>query len=256
MKRFLKITFWVLFIALDIIGLMAFSNSMAHGQYTVDTEETETLLVYGEEFEFGNIKIVDNRVFGLVETTLTEDMIVSIDDTDVAGQKKVVFEHNNKQFTVIFDVKYKVEFLSYGEVIDTQLVVSADELDLPVPKPKDHYDFAGWDYDFSKGVSDNLQVNAVFDEIEYPALSPLTATYGDTLGDVALPSNDRGHWEFVYPAETPVGDTGHQTYSVRFVFNEGEGKDYYRFDTVEINVAKKHLDFSNSIFDFNYFITC
>ena len=251
-KRFLKITFWLLFIALDVVGLMALNNSIAHGQYTVDTEAAQTVIVSGDSFEFGNIKIVDNRVFGLVETTLTEDMIVSIEDTSEAGQKKVVFEHNNKQFTVIFEVKYKVEFLSYGEVIDTQLVVKADELKMPTPKPKDHYDFAGWDYDFSKGISDNIQVNAVFDDIEYPELLPLTATYGDTLGDIALPSNDRGRWEFVYPTETPVGDAGHQTYSVRFVFNESEGKDYYKFDTAEISVAKKTLGFTVDTESFVY----
>lgn len=252
MKRILKVTFWVSFILLDIIGLAALANCIINGKYTVDTEQFETVIEWGDEVSLDEIKIIDNRVFGLVETTLTKDMIVSIDDTETAGKKKVVFEHNNKQFTVVFDVKYRVEFLSYGEVIDTQMVFSAEELNMPSPEPNEHYDFAGWDYDFAKGLSGNIQVNAVFDEIEYPELTPLAATYGDTLGDVALPSNDRGRWEFVYPADTPVGNAGKETFSVQFVFNEGEGKDYYRFDSVEIDVKKKQLDFTVGAQSFVY----
>ena len=142
-KRILKITLLVLFIALDIIGIMALTNTVNKGPYTVDTEEFATVVEFGDEIDFNDIKIIDNRIFGAVETRLTEDMIVSVDEITSAGQKKVVFEHNNKQFTVVFNVKYRVEFLSYGEIIDTQRVVTADELTLPTPKAKPGYEFIG-----------------------------------------------------------------------------------------------------------------
>ena len=131
MKRILKVTFWVVFIAFDIVAVMSLSNAIKKGQYTINTENFDTVIECGEDIAIDDIVIVDNRLFGLVETRLTEDMIVSIDDTSTAGQKRVVFEHNNKQFTVIVTVKYKVEFLAYGEVIDTHQNGSTDPLTKP-----------------------------------------------------------------------------------------------------------------------------
>ena len=250
-KRILKITFWVLFIALDIVGLMALSNTVQKGPYTVDTEEFTTVVEFGDQLEFGSIKIIDNRLFGLTETQLTEDMIVSVEDTSTAGQKKVVFEHNNKQFTVIFDIKYRVEFHSYGELIDTQLAVTPDDLTLPAaPKAKPGYEFSHWDYDFSQGFTDNVQINAVFKELDYPVIPNIEATYGDTLADFTLPSNELGRWEFIDSLETPVGDAGKRTFNVRFVFNVDEG--YYKYGTATVNVAKKQLNFQIDTDSFVY----
>lgn len=241
-KRILKITLLVLFIALDIVGIMALTNTVKKGPYTVDTEEFATVVEFGDEIDFNDIKIIDNRIFGAVETQLTEDMIVSVDDITSAGQKKVVFEHNNKQFTVVFNVKYRVEFLSYGEIIDTQRVVTADELTLPTPKAKPGYEFSHWDYDFSAGISGNIQVNAVFKELDYPTLPVLEATYGDTISAFELPKNELGRWEFIDSPDTPVGDAGTRSFNVRFVFNVDEG--YYKYGTVTVKVAKRWLDFT------------
>ena len=242
MKRILKVVFWTLFITFDIVGLMSMSNTNKNGDYTVEAEQLETVIEWGEDITLDDIKVIDNRLFGLVETTLTEDMIVSIDDTTTAGQKKIVFEHNNKQFTVVFNVKYKVEFLSYGNIIDTQMVVSPDELVLPEPVAKTGYEFSHWDYDFSAGITESIQVNAVFKETNYPPLTALYATYGDTIGNFVLPMDERGRWEFLDDPDTLVGDTGSNYHLVRFVFTGDDS--YYKYSEVEIKVAKRQLDFT------------
>ena len=151
-KRILKITLLGLLIACDILGLKAFNRVREEGAYTVETEEFISVIEWGEDISIDGITIVDNRVLGMVETVVTEDMIVSIDDTDVAGRKQMVIEHNGKKLVVYFDVKYRVEFLSYGEIIDTQLVVDPSEIVLPEPTPKTGYEFSHWDYDLSEGL--------------------------------------------------------------------------------------------------------
>ena len=242
MKRILKVAFWVLFIAFDIAAALSFLNTREHGQYTVDTEQFDSVVEHGDDLDVSGIKIIDNRLFGRVETILTEDMIIGIEDTDVPGQKRVIFEHNNKQFSFTYDVKYRIELVSDGKVIDTQMVFLPDELDLPTPEAKDGYAFSHWDYDFSKGFSDNVTINAVFEKLPHPKLEVLTATYGDTLGDITLPSDEFGGWQFVYPADTPVGNAGKQSFSVKYVYNNDEG--YYDYDTVYVDVVKKELSFT------------
>ena len=240
-KRMIKVVLWMLLIAMNIVGFMAVSNVSKNGSYTVDTEEFTSVVEWGDDISISDIKIIDNRVFGMVETKLTEDMIVSIEDTDTAGQKKIVFEHNNKQFTVVFDVKYKIELVSYGKVIDTQMVVTPDELNLPTPDAKTGYEFSHWDYDFSQGFTNSVKINAVFKETDYPALKTLSATYGDTLADFTLPSDERGHWEFLDSLDTPVGNAGEKVFGVRFVFNGDDS--YYKYSEVKVNVNKKELSF-------------
>ena len=241
-KKMLKTIFWMFLVAINIVGFMAVSNVSKNGVYTVDTEEFTSVIEWGEDISINDIKIIDNRVFGLAETTLTEDMIVSIEDTNTAGQKKIVFEHNNKQFTIVFDVKYKIEFVAYGKVVDTQMVVNPDELNLPTPDAKTGYEFSHWDYDFSQGFTQSVKIEAVFKETKYPALTMLNATYGDTLADLTLPSDDRGHWEFLDSLDTPVGNAGKNYFNVRFVFNGDDS--YYKYSEIEVKVNKKELQFT------------
>lgn len=242
MKRFLKVAFWVLFIAFDVLAIASAVNTNTNGAYTVDIEEFDTVIEWGEDVSLDGITIVDNRVFGMVKTNLTEDMIVSISDTDIAGRKEIVFKYNKKEYTVYFDVKYRVDFSAYGEVLDSQLVTEAGELQLPTPTAKPGYRFSHWDYDFGNGLNSSITVNAVFEEIDQPELSALTATYGDTLSSLTLPSNENGRWEFVAPLDTPVGNAGVQSFGVRFVYYDDD--DFYKYDFVDVNVSKKELSFS------------
>ena len=221
-REIIKATLVGLLIALLIVGAFSLCFTVVRGTYTVDTKGFDSVLEWNDDVSIDGITVIDNRTLGLVKTPVTEDMIVSIDDTDTAGQKKIVFTHLNREFTVYFDVRYKVEFLSYGEIIDTQYVIDNEELVPPTPTPKTGYELSHWDVDLSKDLSGSIQVNAVYKEIDYPAIGTLTATYGDTLGDITLPSNEYGRWEFIYPSDTPVGDAGRHSFNVRFAFYDDD----------------------------------
>lgn len=249
-KRILKFTLLGLLIAVNVLGVMSYTRVQQEGAYTVQTEEFVSVIEWGEEISTDGIIIKDNRLLGLVETPITEDMIVSIDDTDVAGRKQMVVEHNGKELIIYFDVKYRVEFLSYGEIIDTQLVVDPTELTLPEPTPKTGYEFSHWDYDLSDGLTSSVQINAVFKEVDYPVIADLTATYGDTLADLELPANELGYWEFTSSLDTPVGDAGVQSFGVRFVFYSDP--ETFKYDFVDVTVNKQELQFTDIVDSFVY----
>lgn len=249
-REILKATLIGLLVACAILGAFVLCAVLLRGEYTIDTDKFDADVEWGESVSLEGIEIIDNRTLGFLSMPLTRDKIVSIDDTEEAGRKKIVFVHNNREFTVYFDVKYKVEFLSYGEIIDTQRVFGKDELVPPVATPKTGYEFSHWDVDLSQELTGSIQVNAVFKEIEYPSLQGITATYGDTLGDVVLPSNEYGQWEFIYPSDTSVGDAGKQSFSVRFAFYEDDT--YFKYGFVNIAVAQKQLEFTDVKDTFTY----
>ena len=250
-KRIIKFTLLGLLIAVNVLGVKIFTKVQNEGTYTVETtDEFISVIEWGEEISIDGIKIKDNRFLGIIETDITEDMIISVDDTDVAGRKQMVIEHNGKQLVVYFDVKYRVEFLSYGEIIDTQLVVDPSELNLPEPTPKTGYEFSHWDYNLSEGLNSSVQINAVFKEIDYPVIADLTATYGDTLADLELPSNERGYWEFTSSLDTPVGNAGVQSFGVRFVFYSDP--DTFKYDFVDVTVNKQVIEFTDIVDSFVY----
>ena len=242
-REILKATLIGILVACAILGAIVLSAVLLKGEYTIDADKFDSDVEWGESVSLEGIEIIDNRTLGFLSMPLTKDKVVSIDDTEEAGRKKIVFIHNNREFTVYFDVKYKVEFLSYGEIIDTQRVFGKDEIVPPVAKPKTGYEFSHWDVDLSQELTGNVQINAVFKEIEYPSLQGITATYGDTLGDITLPSNEYGQWQFVYPSDTSVGDAGRQSFSVRFAFYEDET--YFKYGFVNVTVNKKQLEFTD-----------
>ena len=122
------------------------------------------------------------------------------------------------------------------------MVVTPDELNLPTPEAKTGFEFSHWDYDFSQGFTQSVKIDAVFKETKYPALTMLDATYGDTLADLTLPSDERGHWEFIDTLDTPVGNVGKNFFNVRFVFNGDDS--YYKYSEIEVKVDKKELQFT------------
>ena len=180
-KEILKATLIGLLIACAILGAFVGSMTLLRGEFTVDVNKFDAEIEWGEEVNLEGINIIDNRTLGLVTTPLTKDMIVSIEEAEHAGRKKIVFMHNNKEFTVYFDVKFRVEFMSNGELIDTQLVSTSSELVAPTAKPRTGYEFSHWDFDFTSELTQSIKINAVFKEIDYPSLDNITAEYGDIL---------------------------------------------------------------------------
>ena len=134
-KEILKATLIGLLVACAILGVFVLISITTRGTFTVDTKDFDSELEWGENVSLDGIEIIDNRTLGFIKTPLSRDSVISVDDTDTSGQKRVVFEHQGQEFVVYFNVKYRVDFLSYGEVIDSQLVIGADELVPPVPTP-------------------------------------------------------------------------------------------------------------------------
>lgn len=242
-REILKAAFIGLLIAAVVFAIFTLAMSVMQRQFTIDTEGFNSVVEWGKEVDLEGVTIIDNRTLGMVKTPLTKDMLVSIEEAEQAGKLKIVFEHLDEEFVLYVDVKYRVDFLSYGEVIDSQLVFKADELNPPTPTPKFGQEFCGWDVDLSDDLTKSIQVNAIYKTIEYPALEIITATYGDTLGVIKLPENNYGKWEFTDSADTTVGDAGSHEFEVKFTFYSNP--EWVKYDSVKINVEKKHIEFKD-----------
>ena len=240
-------------IALLIVVVLAVGAFSACDQlpiYSLNTTQFNSVVVHGEEINTDGLVLQSSLPIGQLTVPVTPEMIIESDSTEGAGVKKFVIEYSGQQFTVEFEVKYKVEFVVDDKVVSTQLVSSSSELVEPEVIPESGYDFVGWDIDFASAeLNDNLVINAVFEEINYPEIEDLTAIYGDTLEDVELPSNDIGHWEFIKELETSVGEAGRNKFGVRFVLEDGT---VTKNTTVTITVKKQVVEFTDIIDSFIY----
>ena len=242
-RKALKIVFSIVLVTAVILGAYSVLTYFMIGEYTLHTDEFDSVAVHNGNIEIDGLSISDNRLFGLHKIELTEDMIVRRDDTSSAGIKEIVFEYAGREFVVYYEVKYRVDFVSNGEIIDTQLVFSSDELTPPTPTPNTGYEFSGWDLDLSLALVGNTVVNATYKEVEYPEIGELTATYGDTLADVELPKGSLGYWTFTDPLDTPVGNAGKNKFDVHFVFySDGTVK---KQTAVDLKVEKKTVEFTD-----------
>ena len=228
-----------------------FINEAVSGRYAVDTEEFVAVVEYGDELSLKGIKLVDNRTLGFYRFEVDDEMIVKVDETTTAGKREVIISHGGKEYVVHFEVKYRVDFVADGVTVDSQLVNNIGEVVLPAaPKDKTGYTFSHWDIDSVGELTSNAVVNAVYSEVNYPRLEGYVATFGDTLADVELESNELGYWEFVDSLDTPVGNAGRVEHAVRFVFYQDATVNKYAYAVVE--VAKKQYDFTEVHDEFWY----
>lgn len=64
----------------------------------------------------------------------------------------------------------------------------------------------------------------------------LKATYGQTLANVVLPTSSYGTWSFVLDSTTSVGDSGNNTFQIKFTSTNANYTDFV--DNVTVTVAK------------------
>ena len=240
----------LLIAAVILVGVMA-ANEIIDGRYSVDSDEFDAVVEYGAEVSFEGLKIVDNRTLGIYRFNVDESMIVRVDDTTTAGRKEMVISHGGKEYVIHFDVKYRVDFVLDGVTVESQLVENIGEVTVPgAPAEKTGYRFSHWDIDTATQLTGNVTANAVYVEIDYPALNGYTATYGDTLASVQLDSNEYGYWEFIDPADTSVGSVGTTEFAVRFVYYSDPTVNKYDYATV--TVEKKQYEFGEIVDVFYY----
>lgn len=213
---------------------------------TVDNQ-----VVFTETIDYTEIKIINKTAFSKKEISVTEDMIVTNIDTRISGTQTLVIEYGGKKFEVEVEVRFKVEFVVDGDVIDTQLVLSKQDIIMPANPVKEGFNFLYWS-GIPETLMSNIKVEAVFGSNDYsvPALKNINAEYGDCLNSITLPSNEYGSWVFVDNVDTPVGAPGTNSFDVKFVPNDSVHSIIYK--TVKIDVSKKKIDFINVVDTFIY----
>ncbi len=238
-KRFVIIPA-IMAITCAILVTIALVSIFGANKYKIDTKDMELTIEYNGELDLNDITIY-NKLLNK-EVLVDESMIVSCSSTDTIGRKVVVIRYRKQEFTIYFNVKYKVEFVVDDEVISEQFVTTSDEIIVPQDIAKEGYEFVRWDKEIPDNIQDNIRLNALFSSttLPIPPLGELTAKYGTPLSSILLPSNVNGEWKFVDENQL-VGNVGKRQFAVKFV--PATNQIVEKYDVVTINVTQKNLNF-------------
>ena len=194
-------------------------------------------VVYGTKLDLSGLEIEATTGDDVKYIPVNSGMIVG-GDTNTVGAQELVIEYDGFSWTLAYEVFYKVEHIVDGLVYDSQLVSSRDEIIYFKDPEKSGSIFLGWSTEMPETLTGNVRREAVFvDNITLPKLS---ATYGDTLGDIALPAVSGGQWHWQDSEDTSVGNAGTNEFKLVYVFDD-TSKGTLTFD-VDVEVAKKHVD--------------
>ena len=251
MKKLLKILLpIVISAALGTTGIFVFKDNT---EYYVDAKAFESTVEYMGDVDLSGLTIVETKKDEIVAThQVDESMVVSCDSTSSIGEKELILSFEKNQFIVNFIVMYKATFMVGENVLTEKFVNKASEIDVPKDPYKFGFEFTGWTPSIPNVINDNITFEATFTDTpqEIPNLGVFSATYGDTLESVVLPSNAYGKWTFVDDLSTTVGNAGLNKFDVKFVPTNSELKEIK--DTIEISVSKKVLEFKNVVTNFTY----
>ncbi len=235
------------FVVLLLIAISLFTlTSCKKAEYTLSSSRLSGFVEVGGEPNLSELVIIRTEGSKVTEIPVDMSMVYGL-DTSTAGNKTftVVFAENT--FQVQYVVKYKVDFTVGGKVIDTQYVFDTSELEIPTKvEPKPGYEFEG--FNIPSSLKENISCEAVYSP-KAAELMTVKASYGDKLGDLTLPTNASGKWEFVDSADTLVGEVGTRKFEVKFVLNDGT---ILETNTVKVDVGKKKLEFKNLVTEFVY----
>ena len=249
MKKLAKIGLPILAAALlSFLGLFLVKDV----EYRIDTDNFETTVAYSEDVNLSGLKII--KTVDGEETTINvnESMVTECDSTLSVGTKSLKINYEEQEFVVNFVVKYRVEFYNDTELLSSQYVLSANQIDVPSDPRKTGYEFDGWSPGVPSVINDNMTFNAIFRDFpkEIPNLGSYDAVYGDTLATITLPKNDYGTWEFIDSLETMVGNVGKNEFAVKFIPKNEELK--VRESSISIYVSKMTLTFNITKKQFDY----
>ena len=234
-------------ILLTLVLLLIVVNKKS---YALDLSEFNSVLAFEEQIDLDDLSIINQRNGKKIQ--IDQSMIIFCDSSNTIGQKVLIIEYDGFRFEISYTVKYKVEFVAKGEVVNTQFVNSANEITLPENPSKDGYEFISWNQEIPSTINHNIQIEAIFSSttLPVPQLEPIDAVYGDNLGMITLPSGANGRWVFVDSPETKVGNAGTNEFNVKFVPSTSELVEKY--SKVTINVAQKQLNFTINQASFVY----
>ncbi len=217
MKRIVLLLSMLLCVAALGFGLVSCSEDLDN--LTLDAEGFDPVVEYGATVDFGTLYLVYGEGEDRVRIPVTEDMIDGDTSTDTVGRKNILVRYEGRLLRFSFDVKYCATFVM-GDTVE-KIYVGEDEVLTP-PSPDAHaplgMEFVGWSPAVPTELSDNATFTAQYaPSTEPPALQDLSASFGQTLGDLTLPSTAVGAWQFVSAPETSVGAIGQHSFAVRFI---------------------------------------
>ena len=241
-----------LIIVATFIFILSLIFSVFFMKVTIVTDNFETEIAINESVNYDDIYLISKSIYRTKKINVSEDMIVSSDDTTTIGQKKLIIKYNYKKYEINFNVKYRVNFVVDNETVHSQLVSSIEEVNIPTNIYKEGNELIGWLPEIPNKITTNMEFVAQFTDkpLEIPKLNSYDAVYGDLLNTIQLPYNQYGKWEFVNDVNTTVGDAGVNKFEVQFIPTNSELtviKDY-----IEINVEKQTLEFKNIKLSFEY----
>ena len=182
-----------------------FIENVNRYEIELDTTEFESVVPYDSEFDYQSIKLVYKAYLGEEEQpfyeskiSLKPNMVTGGLDTTTPGEKELIIEYGGESFLLPYVVKYQVDFLSKGEVFNTQYVLSSDEVVVPQAKEQEGYTFAYWKSEVPEVLTENVAIEAHYynNALHAPALETIHCTYDPnaTVAQLTLPSNENGKW--------------------------------------------------------------
>lgn len=166
---------------------------------------------------------------------------------DAGTQKHIaIFTPNDTslnivEYEVTFNVSPKIITITLGETefdydgnihkVSYTLSETPEDIEVKVTGVIEAVNYIDGGYNFELTIVGNdnyignvngtLVINQITLEVEVPELS---ATYGDTLEDIILPSDENGVWSFVDTISTSVGNAGEKNINLVFTPNSSNYK--------------------------------
>ena len=167
-----------LIIVAAFIFILSLIFSVFFMKVTVVTDNFETEIALNESVKYEDIYLISKSLYRTKEINVSEDMIVSCDDTTTIGEKKLVIKYNYKKYEINFNVKYRVDFVVDNKIVNSQLISSINELNIPSNIYKEGNEFIGWFPEIPNNIKTNIEFVAQFTDkpLEIPTLkSPSVA---------------------------------------------------------------------------------
>ena len=212
----------------DLQEVLPDSGNIGNGSYTMELVDNgfNPLVAYGEAIDCTNLtlhykQILNNKVIWDTTIPVSSQMFVSGGDTSTVGEKELVIAYETYQFTIDYEVKYRVEYSALDGVFNTQFVYDASEIVKQEAPSYEGYTFQYWKTEIPEVLTGNLAIDAQYykDDLTAPTVETIVKTYAPnmTLGDFTLPSNEAGKWEFVDDLSTAITSVGSYDYAIRYV---------------------------------------
>ena len=249
-KKVLKIVLPISILLIGAIVTLCVILFQNKNPYELKTENFETTIEFNGDVDFNALTIYNTKTKETI--TANHFTIVSCSATNSIGEKILVIQYNNQQFTIPFKVKYKVDFYLDEQILSSQFVTNASEIIVPENVTKTGYEFISWDISIPENLENNLTLNAIMSSttLTVPKLQAIPITYGTKLSEITLPNNINGRWEFVEDNSNYVGDVGTRTFDVKFVPSTSELVE--RYSTIDLVVEQKELTFTILQDEFDY----